>query len=218
MRSDTKRVVFREEFRLSFRRRSGFACSAYLLASITFGPVFAQPFEGALSVRVADNCRIFDNNVDIRTISVYHTLNLGAVASRFKVVADPGVTMTYMSETVHTGIATGNTQDGITLCYGFCLVGDGLLVTISYMAFGTSQNCSQIRIVPHPSAETVEAIRCNNEPVGTYVDDLYVAEPVNVCPGCPPAHVFLGSPQTFSCEPVPVRSTTWGSIKALYSH
>lgn len=178
-------------------------------------PAFGQ-YEGVLTIKAEDICSMFDQTVGMRTIRVIQRLNPGSVASRFKVVIDPGVTMTYVSETYDPTISVvGNARDGITLCYGSCRVGDVLLVSMNYLAFGTSASCSQFRIVPHPDSHTVEAIRCDNEPVGTYVQDLYVVGPGGGC-GCPSGHVFLGSPQTFGCGPVPARTTTWGAIKAFY--
>jgi hypothetical protein len=203
------------------RARFG-AVHAVVVASVLFLhsatlptlPAAAQ-YEGTLEIATEDICYMLDQTAGMRTIYVYHRLNPGAVASRFKVVTDPGVTMTYVSETFHTASAVGNTRDGITLCYGVCRQGEILLVSMSYMAFATSAPCGQIRIVPHPDSETVEAIRCDSVPVGTYIQDLYVVGPGGVC-GCPSGHAFQGTPQTFGCAQVPVQPTTWGAIKALY--
>jgi hypothetical protein len=183
-----------------------------VIASVS--PVAGQ-YLGALELAGDDICHMPDQSVGVRTVHVYHRLNPGSIASRFRLVVDPAVTMTYMSETVQTPSFAGNTRDGITLCYGSCRLGDVLLVSIEYMALGTSAPCGQIRIVPHPDAETVEAIRCDDGPVATYVQDLYVVGPGGLC-GCPSGHAFAGTPQAFTCGPLPVRSKTWGAIKALY--
>lgn len=175
----------------------------------------AQEFDGTLRLQVDGFCSVHDNTVGMRTVHVIHFPNPGTTASRFKLVADAGVSMTYVSETNHVGTAMGNTQEGIAVCYGSCLAGADLLVSVSYMAFGTSENCSQIRIVPHPSAETVDAIRCDNTPVGSYVSDLYVTAVLGDC-GCPPIHAFQGSPSLFGCQATPTQASSWGAIKALY--
>ena len=177
-------------------------------------PIAAQT-EDALRLTYNGFCTLLDNSSGTRALYVSHLPNPGTMASRFKIVADPGVTMTYLSETVHVGSALGNTQDGIALCYGSCLGGDNLLVTVNYMTFGTSQNCSRIRIVPHPDAETVDAIRCDNIPIKSFVQDLYVQAVAGDC-GCPLLHSFVGGALPFGCTPTPVQTTTWGGIKALY--
>jgi hypothetical protein len=158
---------------------------------------------------------LLDDKVQLRTLRIFHKLNNGMIGSRFKLLADPGVPLTYVSETFHTATASGNTQEGITLCYGSCLGGDLLLVSVDYMAYGTSEGCKQIRLVPHPDAETVDAVRCDLVPVGTYVGDLYLIAAPGGC-GCPPEHGFPGVPEFFGCGPTPTRETTWGAIKALY--
>lgn len=176
----------------------------------------AGQYQGALTVAAEDICAMPDQTPGMRTIRVVHRLNTGTVASRFKVVVDPGVTMVYVSESYDPASSVvGNALDGITLCYGSCRLGDVQLVSMNFLAFGSSAPCGQIRIVPHPDSETVEAIRCDNVPVGTYVQDLYVVGPGGGC-GCPDGRVFLGSPHAFGCQAVPVKSATWGAIKALY--
>ncbi len=214
----TSSLPFRARF---CRLTQSSICMALVLAlqlsSMLPALAVAQQFDGTLRLQVDGFCAMHDNSVGMRTVHVIHLPNPGTVASRFKLVSDPGVTLTYVSETNHVGVTLGNTQDGITVCYGSCLAGADLLVSVSYMAFGTSENCSQIRIVPHPSAETVDAIRCDNTPIGSYISDLYVTAVFGDC-GCPPIHSFPGSPESFSCESTPARSTTWGAIKALYAN
>jgi hypothetical protein len=160
-----------------------------------------------------------DDGPGVKTLYVLHDFNPGATASRFKIQTGPGATWTYLSEVHHFATTQGNTQDGISICYGRC-VGSGdqpLLVTINYMSYGTSSGCSRILVVPHPSAQTVEAIRCDMVPVQTFVGDL-VIETGGGC-GCgKDPHTFPGTPQSFDCDPVPVATSTWGGIKALYRY
>jgi hypothetical protein len=188
---------------------------ASLLIFFLSSPAAAQ-FEGTLRLTTEFGfCTLLDNSPGMRTLQVSHLPNPGTISSRFRIVADPGVTMTYVSETIHVASWLGNTKDGIALCYGSCLGGDNLLVTVNYMSFGTSDNCSHIRIVPHPDAETVDAVRCDAVPVGSFVQDLYVQAVPGDC-GCPLLHTFEGRPSALGCTPTPVQTTTWGGIKALY--
>ena len=122
--------------------------------------------------------------------------------------------MTYRSEVHHLPGTVGDTQTGITICYGGCN-GDPrvLLATITYMQYGTSENCSQLLVLPHPDAETVEETDCNFLPMPAYVHDFTLSAPA--C-GCSPIVVLPGAARAFGCGPLGVEQSTWGKIKALY--
>ena len=160
-------------------------------------------------------CEINDTP-GLHTLYVFHGFNAGMVASRFKVQAGPGATLTYVSEVHYFPSTIGNTQDGISICYGSCTLNDQLLASITYMAYGTSSSCSRMLVVPHPGAQTVEAIKCDGVATRTFVEDMALMHNMSGC-GCPPTHGFQGTAQVFTCQPVPVASTTWGAIKALYA-
>ncbi|HEX5132187.1 MAG TPA: hypothetical protein VFX92_06860, partial [Candidatus Krumholzibacteria bacterium] len=75
---------------------------------------------------------------------------------------------------------------------------------------------SQLQVVPHPDAETVEERDCAFEPIESDVRDFTLSVPPYTCP-CSGVHRFDGTPKSFGCGgPVAVESTTWGRIKALY--
>jgi hypothetical protein len=176
--------------------------------------------EGEIAVSAAPgyvDCLILDTGPGVRTIYVIHTFNMGATASRFRIAAGPGMTMTYLAEDHLFPMTAGNTQDGISVCYGSggvpaCLADDQVLVAIHYMAYGTSTPCSKILVTPHPSAQSVEAMNCSFNPVRTWVQDLNVG---GSC-GCSVRSYSGTTPQRFDCNPNPVEPTTWGRIKALY--
>ncbi len=152
----------------------------------------------------------------LRTIYVRHTFNPGSIASRFKVMAGPGATMTYLSET-HPFLSTeGNSQSGLSVCYGACIPGDVLVASIAYFSSGTDENCSKLLVVPHPLAETVEVLDCAEQPAAAFVRDLHIRAPGGVPCGCPVGHGFQGVARQFDCSPVPTAGRTWGAIKALY--
>jgi hypothetical protein len=165
------------------------------------------PFSGA--------CTLVDNAPALRTIYVLHSFNPGATASRFRIANGPGATMTYVSEAHAWSNTSGDTQSGITICYGACVGNEFVLATVTYMAYGTSAFCSRLLVAPHPQAQTVEAINCSLTPVATYVQDLDINTGTSSC-GCPLPHVFPGIAQQFGCNPLETMPTTWGSIKALY--
>lgn len=180
-------------------------------------PSLTSAQEGSITISAADYfhlCALEDDAPGVKTLYILHRFNTGSTASRFKIETGQGATLTYLSEVHHFASTQGNTQDGIAVCYGSCAVGDQLLVTISYMSYGTSSSCSQMLVVPHPAAQTVDAIRCDGVAVRTFVRDLFIAR-ASGC-GCPEAHSFPGTPELFDCNPVPVATSTWGAIKALY--
>jgi hypothetical protein len=160
-------------------------------------------------------CTIRDTGPELKSLYVLHSYNVGMVASRFRIQSGPGVTMTYVSETHFFPETVGDTQTGISVCYGECTTGDLLIAKMDYLAFGTSDNCSQMLVVPHPDAQSVEAIKCTGTPTRAFVQDMFVRS-TGPC-GCPDPHGFPGQAQLFGCKPIPVATTTWGAIKALYA-
>ena len=178
---------------------------------------FAQT-QGAIAISSQSSqlvCGFFDNLPGVKTVHVFHTLNyFGATASRFRLEAGPGMTMTYLSEAHPFPTTTGNAVDGVSICYGgACVVGDQLILSVSYMSYGTSTNCAKLNVMPHGSAETVEAITCGGAPVRAYAKDMYML----VDCGCASERVVTGSAREFDCMPVSNTTKTWGAIKALYS-
>lgn len=199
------------------------AFPALVTLLLTASPAVATQPEGALvptievsAEQFAYDCQLTnDTGPGIRTVYVRHEFNIGATASRFKLAMGPGATMTYISESHSLGMTAGNTQDGISVCYGACMPGALVVATVTYMFNGSTANCSRLSVVPHPSAETVEVIGCTGVPEIASTSDLYVLAPGAIC-GCPSPQVFAGTPQSFDCSPVSTESVTWGAIKALY--
>ena len=165
------------------------------------------------------DCTLDDTSPRLHTVTVLHKFNAGSVASRFKVELDPGVTMTYLSETIAWPTSVGDFRNGISICYGSCQVGDVVLGTIEFQGYGTSAPCSFVRVVPHPDAETLEAIDCDNQPdYSASTLHLGVGAPGQDCfcnPHTDPT-TYPGTPMLFDCQALPGSSTTWGAIKALY--
>ena len=157
-----------------------------------------------------------DTGPGIRTVYVRHTFSPGSLASRFRITLDPGVEMTYLSEAHPFPMTIGNTQDGISVCYGGCTESGAFVVaTITYMYQSSSVSCPRLRVAAHPDAETVEVVNCYGVPEVAWAQDMYVLTPGGIC-GCPDPHRSAGSPGAFACEPVLVEKHTWGAVKALY--
>jgi hypothetical protein len=154
-----------------------------------------------------------DSGPGLRTVYVHH-ITAGSFGSRFMVSADPGANLAFVSEDHPFAMTVGNTQDGITICYGTCTPYP-VVVAITYMSLGPTQNCSRISVVPHPGAEVIGSINCYGDPEPVSSDGIYVVAPGDAC-GCPSSQTFLGTPTVFGCSPVPVETSTWGHVKALY--
>jgi hypothetical protein len=172
--------------------------------------VSANPFGG--------DCEM--NNTSgpgLRTVYVYHQ-HAGSLGTRLRVALDVGVTMNYISETHPFPMTVGNTQDGLSVCYGSCLPPDGgPVAVITYMYLGQTFSCPSLRVVPHPDAETVEVITCDGKAESPSLEDLPIPPPNGSC-GCGDRYQLVGVPHIFDCAPLPVESKTWGAIKALYRH
>jgi hypothetical protein len=160
-------------------------------------------------------CLLFNDVPGVRTVYVRSTFNSGSTASRFKVTLGAGVTLTYLSEVHPFAMTVGNTQAGISVCYGDCVWGDLLLATIDYMAYGTGPNCGEILVVPHPDSQAVEILDCDGSPRAAWIRDVAIPSPGNFC-SCPSPHLSAGNPKLFDCTPTPIEATTWGAVKALY--
>ena len=165
-------------------------------------------------------CHISDHEPRVHTLDVVHMFNPGSLSSRFKIVVDPALTLSYASESHAVPGTLGTFHDGVTICYGSCAVGDVFLGTISYQGYGTSTDCGFVRVVPHPAAETLDVVTCGDEAKAVYTLLLEVSPPgLDSCNNCT-SHTDLtgynGTPQLFGCEPLPTSMSTWGAIKALY--
>ena len=161
------------------------------------------------------NCEMYDDIPGLRT--VYVILAGGpADAVRFKIEPSPGMTMTYLSESHYAPVLEGDTQNGITFCFGETLIDPVLLATIQYMAHGTSDCCSEIRSVPYPGSNTIDLIY-NGSP--SYADgERIMINPQCQCDACWNGRVVYGPPDNpyDFCQPVDADLTTGGRIKAVY--
>lgn len=182
------------------------------LAAVAWWPTHS----GATTLELsADSFQYFCREQDgpgIVTIHVVMEFNSWSMASRFRIQQSPEVTWTYLSETPAFPTVLGNTQTGITICYDECFEGSALLISIQYMAYGTSAECNGgLSIVPYPGAETVEVKNCDGSVSAAFTRPLTVGG----C-SCLGARVYPGVPQVFDCTPLATKTTTWGAVKALY--
>lgn len=133
------------------------------------------------------------------TANVYLTElpNGGATGSRFRVAASPGFTGVWLSET-SPFTTIGNSQTDLSVGFGNCRDGRFVVLTMTYQLYGTSE-CSQLSFTPALGQTELYCLDCS---FGMECNGLY---PLYV--NCSGSH---------GCDPLPVESTTWGSVKALY--
>jgi len=170
------------------------------------GLVCAQPGRIQLSADAAlTTCEITDVS-GLKTIYIYHINTSGATASQFMVQVDAGVTMSYLSESslyLKIGTCAGPLATGCAIAYQTCLTGPIQILTLQYFASGTSTPCSEFNIVEDPGAIVP----------GLYVTDC--ANPPNLLTGLS-SKAVVNNDGSCPCSIVPVESTSWGQIKAIY--
>jgi hypothetical protein len=161
------------------------------------------------------DCFVLDNGPAVKTVSVRLQFNLGVNAVRFRIEPSPGATLSLITESHPIPNTLGDVTSGISICFDPCTGGTLTLVTVTYMTYGTSPSCSLVRVVPHPSAQTVDQIGCDGLPRPIDVQDLVIFRELGDCL-CPNARTVPGGASVFDCAPVAVATSTWGAIKALY--
>jgi hypothetical protein len=146
-------------------------------------------------------CEFNDTGPGRVSVYVVHTATSGSVASQFRVVSDAGVTLSYLGESTQWPLVIGNSQTGVTVAYeGECRYSDILVMTINYLASGSSATCSTLRVMPDLNAPTgtIEVVNCSQtklEAIGAYL--------------------VVNSDGTCECGPS-TQFTNWGVIKAKY--
>lgn len=152
------------------------------------------------------SCELLDNGFGIRSVHIFHTGPLAATGSQF-VAPIPAcwVGATWLGDTVAAPfLAIGNSQTDWTIVYTGCLQPPIYVARIDYFSTGASQSCCKYGVAPSPSASEpgVLAIDCN---FANFVASNDVRVTINPSSECP-----CGSPA------LPVQSTTWGRVKAMY--
>jgi hypothetical protein len=186
---------------------------------ISHSVIFATSACGA-AVRVAADglalsCEIVDSQVGVREIYVVYTLSAGAEAVRFRLESSLGMTMSYLSEVHHVPDLGGDTQGGVTFCFGQFLAAPILLATVTYMAYGTSAQCSEIVVAPYPGSNTIDVIEYEGTH-GSADGSHLIVNPNYLCADCDDL-IRYGPPDNpyDFCQPVGTDVTTWGRIKAI---
>jgi len=114
--------------------------------------------------QTAGNCSLSDQMSG--PLDVYVVVNsAGVTGAQFAAPKPPCFTGVYLGEELGAGfIATGNSQDGMTVSFDGCLAGPyTTVVTIHYMGLGTTPPCCEYPLLPAPGASHVVLVDCNFE-------------------------------------------------------
>lgn len=181
--------------------------SVYLFAlsvlAVATDSALAQNFQYKISL-YADSAQAtsiaHDNTPGVLTVFVVHEPTESAVqplatASMFRIVPSPGFTGVWLAETP-SFLFLGTSPTGIIISYTDCVMLPVRVLEVQYTLFGTSEACSYLQVVEHPE-QGLSTIDCD-----------FQLQPV------------VGGKLTINpnetCTPLPVRTSTWGMIKALY--
>lgn len=161
---------------------------------------------GLFSNKLGTNCNLEDSVPRIVKVYVIHEDSLGSTGSQFSILASPGFTGEWISDTFRYPVAIGTTQSGVSVGYGDCFEGGFLIATVRYFVYGTTASCAYLEVVPHPvlDPDSIIATDCDMNTASVLGGRLYI-NPHDSClcggqqeaqgePQLPPS--TLGTPPT----------------------
>jgi hypothetical protein len=175
-----------------------------LAANRAFGQIRSSDQVNIYSDPAFTSKEAFDTAPGTLTLFVVHENPVlpdqGRTYSEFRITPSVGFTGVWLSETSPFPVI-GTSPTGIQIGYGYCVTLPALVLQVTYTVFGTSEDCSRLDVAEHPQNIFAEdapvTVDCNFEfLIGT-------GGRLTVNP-------------TANCPPVPVESSTWGKVKALY--
>ncbi len=172
-----------------------------LSATVVFGQ---GGMVGVFEDVAGTNCNLTDTVGGLKQYFVIHNNVLATTAVQFSAVLPVAFTGSWLSDTCAQGVCIGDTQIGANVGYGLCLSGSILVITISTFANGDTPACTLFPVTANPNVlpdPGIFSVDC--------AQNLHVAlaHPGNV----------INPDGTCMCNVVPVRETTWGQIKSIYS-
>lgn len=159
------------------------------------------------------SCELASDNGLVMLSVIHWPYSSGASGVRYRVSVCNSTLVWVFDDSRFEGV-TGDLGSGFVVNYGACLEGPIVVQTLYFAGSGTSPFNSAVKIMPHPAAQSgqVEATTCTGV--------VYSHEGGGICikPGVGCYCNLLGPPyHEIPCaEPVPVESTSWGKVKALY--
>ena len=155
---------------------------------------------------LATSCNITQNPSGLVTVYVFHSFHNGVIASQFK-IEDNGADFVWIADELQQSgtLNIGTTNVGGTFAYGECITTNFNFVNVLYDTFGSSAKCSNLTVVPDPNEidGILAAADCSSPfPLKLVADG---------------SELTVRCPDEVQCgRVVPVESTTWGRVKALY--
>lgn len=153
-------------------------------------------------------CAVFVSTsvpAQVGEIRIYHIYPYGATAAQFKLEIG---SLTYLGETWNAPAVIGNALSGVSLGYGECMPAPTYLGTISVMIQDPDYDCTDIRIVPDPSAPSgeIEIVDCDFNK--TYVGENAFRLEADPCRPHPPAG-FQPPDEAVEVDLNPTLTWTW---------
>jgi len=138
------------------------------------------------------------NLANTGTVFVVHMFSAGTTGSRFKVDASASnTTVTFLNPTIGF-VATGSAATDITVGYGTCLIGSGIVVGQLFLGGGSPSPTGCLKVSPAEAYPNVINIACDFQEISATGGEACFGGVAGHCPG------------------TPVQSSTWGQVKALY--
>jgi len=129
------------------------------------------------------------------SVYVVHMFSAGTTASRFKVDASASsATVTFLNPTIGF-VATGSAATDITVGYGACLTGSGIVIGQLFLG-GSPTGC--LKVVAAEAFPFVINVDCNFQENQATGGEACFGGIAGHCPG------------------TPTQPSTWGQVKALY--
>ena len=176
-----------------------FAVVLVLTAGLAYGQA---GYIGLFADDTGTTCDLIDAGGTV-TIYAIHMASSGATYSQWMVQGGGGFNMIWVSDNyAFICIDCGTTQEGIMVPYiGGCQASPYVMLSITYLAMGTSPTCSYLEVVADPDVASgrIEIVDCSATVLPAGGSILYV-NPDGSC----------------QCGEVAAKETSWGKIKKLY--
>jgi hypothetical protein len=158
-----------------------------------WGPLVPSPDPGSYYEYICDR------TPGLLSIYIIYIGYYDATAVEFSAPKPPCFTAMYLSDSPMFAVTIGNSQAGVSVGFGSCRHWPVLVLTVNYFAYGTTPADCVYRTLPHPATGQIYMADCE----------------YNVVPLTSGGN-FINPPEG-DCAPVPVETSTWGSIKSLFS-
>jgi len=148
------------------------------------------------------DCHPQDTVVGLCTYYVVHTNIAGATASQFKAAQPICHLATYLSDTAIFPVTIGNSQTGVAVGYGACLLSPIDVLHLNFFCAQITPPCCAYSVTPDPNVASgkIEVVDCVNALLFGTGATTYVN----------------GNQIDCSCI-VATEETTWGAVKSIYS-